>query len=450
MKKLLLTLYLLLGMAIFANDAAIKKALVKVYASHQLFNYEAPWQYGQSFNSTATGFIVEGNKIITNAHAVLNAKFLQVRKEGDSKKYKASLKLGTLPQIQDNVTVYGYPLGGDKLSTTQGIVSRMEHNAYTLTNKRFLIGQTDAAINSGNSGGPVISKNKVAGVAFAGLSSADNIGYFIPVTILEHFLDDVKDGNYDGAPVLGVEWSKLESPSHRKMLGLENNSQGVLIKKIFKNSPFEGVLKPNDVLLKLDNSPIEYDGTVEFRKNEKTDFGYVNQQKKYGDSLSYEIVRDKKKQNGQVKLNSKNVKYSVVKNVTLETAPSYLVYGGLLFEPLTNNYMGVTQGALNSVYEKEESFKDYSELAVLVRVLPFDVNLGYSDMGNLIITKVNGQKYKDFKDFVKKVQAVNSEFIVFETDRGEEIVLDVKQVQTEKAELMRNYNITSDMSDDVK
>lgn len=476
MKKLLLTLYLLLGMAIFANDAAIKKALVKVYASHQLFNYEAPWQYGQSFNSTATGFIVEGNKIITNAHAVLNAKFLQVRKEGDSKKYKAtvkfisedydlafvevedktffnrtsSLKLGTLPQIQDNVTVYGYPLGGDKLSTTQGIVSRMEHNAYTLTNKRFLIGQTDAAINSGNSGGPVISKNKVAGVAFAGLTSADNIGYFIPVTILEHFLDDVKDGNYDGAPVLGIEWSKLESPSHRKMLGLENNSQGVLIKKIFKNSPFEGVLKPNDVLLKLDNSPIEYDGTVEFRKNEKTDFGYVNQQKKYGDSLSYEIVRDKKKQNGQVKLNSKNVKYSVVKNVTLETAPSYLVYGGLLFEPLTNNYMGVTQGALNSVYEKEESFKDYSELAVLVRVLPFDVNLGYSDMGNLIITKVNGQKYKDFKDFVKKVQAVNSEFIVFETDRGEEIVLDVKQVQAEKAELMRNYNITSDMSDDVK
>ena len=198
------------------------------------------------------------------------------------------------------------------------------------------------------------------------------------------------------------------------------------------------------------NSPIEYDGTVEFRKNEKTDFGYVNQQKKYGDSLSYEIVRDKKKQNGQVKLNSKNVKYSVVKNVTLETAPSYLVYGGLLFEPLTNNYMGVTQGALNSVYEKEESFKDYSELAVLVRVLPFDVNLGYSDMGNLIITKVNGQKYKDFKNFVKKVQAVNSEFIVFETDRGEEIVLDVKQVQAEKAELMRNYNITSDMSDDVK
>ena len=317
MKKLLFTLYLLLSVMMFANDATIKKALVKVYASHQLFNYASPWQYGQSFNSTATGFIIDGNKIITNAHAVLNSKFLQIRKEGDSKKYKAtvkfvsedydlalidvedksffsgtsSLKLGSLPEVQDNVTVYGYPLGGDKLSTTQGIVSRMEHNTYTLTNKRFLIGQTDAAINSGNSGGPVISKNKVVGVAFAGLTSADNIGYFIPVNILYHFLDDIKDGNYEGAPGLGLQWSKLESPSHRRMLGLEKNSQGILIKKIFKGSPFEGALKENDVLLKLDNKPIEYDGTIEFRKNEKTDFAYVNQQKKHGDTITYEIVR---------------------------------------------------------------------------------------------------------------------------------------------------------------
>jgi len=476
MKKLLFTLYLLLSVMMFANDATIKKALVKVYASHQLFNYASPWQYGQSFNSTATGFIIDGNKIITNAHAVLNSKFLQIRKEGDSKKYKAivkfvsedydlalidvedksffsgtsSLKLGSLPEVQDNVTVYGYPLGGDKLSTTQGIVSRMEHNTYTLTNKRFLIGQTDAAINSGNSGGPVISKNKVVGVAFAGLTSADNIGYFIPVNILYHFLDDIKDGNYEGAPGLGLQWSKLESPSHRRMLGLEKNSQGILIKKIFKGSPFEGALKVNDVLLKLDNKPIEYDGTIEFRKNEKTDFAYVNQQKKHGDTITYEIVRDKKKQTGQVKLNSKNIKYSIVKDVTLETAPSYLVYGGLLFEPLTNNYMTVTQGVLASVYEKEDKFKDYSELAVLVRVLPFDVNLGYTDIENVVIIKVNGQKYKDFKDFVKKVESVKSEFIIFETDKGEEIVLDVKQVQAEKAELMRNYNITSDMSDDVK
>ena len=463
-------------MTIFSEDVAVKKALVKVYTSHQLFDYLSPWQYGKSANSTATGFIIDGERIITNAHAVLNSKFLQVRKEGDSKKYKAvvkftseeydlalveiedksffngtvPLKLGTLPEIQEKLTVYGYPLGGDKLSTTQGIVSRMEHNTYTLTNRKFLIGQTDAAINSGNSGGPVVSKGKVAGVAFAGLNSADNIGYFIPVNILNNFLEDIKDGKYDGAPFLGIDWSELESPSHRRMLGIEDKTGGILIKKVYKNSPFEGVLQKNDVLMKLDNYPIEYDGTVEFRKNEKTDFIYVNQQKKYGDSLNYEIIRDKKTKTGQVKLNKKDIEYTVVTEVTIETPPSYMVYGGLLFEPLTSNYMAGVVEKLGSVYDKEELYKDYKQLVVLVRVLPFDVNLGYTDAEHEIIVKVNGEKYKDFKDFAQKVKNVKSGFIVFENDKGDEIVLDVKEVAEQKEELLQNYNISSDMSDDIR
>ena len=463
-------------MIVFSEDVAVKKALVKVYTSHQLFDYLSPWQYGQSANSTATGFIIDGERIITNAHAVLNSKFLQVRKEGDSKKYKAvvkftseeydlalveiedksffkgtvPLKLGTLPEIQEKLTVYGYPLGGDKLSTTQGIVSRMEHNTYTLTNRKFLIGQTDAAINSGNSGGPVVSKGNVVGVAFAGLNSADNIGYFIPVNILNNFLEDIKDGKYDGSPLLGLEWLELESPSHRRMLGIEDKTGGILIKKVFKNSPFEGVLQKNDVLMKLDNYPIEYDGTIEFRKNEKTDFSYVNQQKKYGDNLSYEIIRDKKTKTGQVKLEKKDIKYTVVTEVTIETPPSYMVYGGLLFEPLTSNYMAGVIEKLGSVYDREELYKDYKELVVLVRVLPFDVNLGYTDAVNQIIVKVNGEKYKDFKDFAQKVKNVKSGFIIFENDNGDEIVLDVKEVEEQREALMQNYNISSDMSDDIK
>lgn len=476
MKKLLIIINLLICMTIFSEDMSVKKALVKVYTSHQLFDYLSPWQYGQSANSTATGFIIDGERIITNAHAVLNSKFLQVRKEGDSKKYKAvvkftseeydlalveiedksffngtvPLKLGTLPEIQEKLTVYGYPLGGDKLSTTQGIVSRMEHNTYTLTNRKFLIGQTDAAINSGNSGGPVVSKGKVVGVAFAGLNSADNIGYFIPINILNNFLEDIKDGKYDGPPLLGVEWLELESPSHRRMLGIEDKTGGILIKKVFKNSPFEGVLQKNDVLMKLDNYPIEYDGTIEFRKNEKTDFSYVNQQKKYGDNLSYEIIRDKKIKTGQVKLNKKDIEYTVVTDVTIETPPSYMVYGGLLFEPLTSNYMAGVVEKLGSVYDKEELYKDYKQLVVLVRVLPFDVNLGYTDAEHEIIVKVNGEKYKDFKDFAQKVKNVKSGFIVFENDNGDEIVLDVKEVEEQREALMQNYNISSDMSDDIK
>ena len=358
--------------------------------------------------------------------------------------------MGSLPAIKERVAVYGYPLGGDKLSTTQGIVSRMEHSYYTLTDTKFLIGQTDAAINSGNSGGPVISKGKVVGVAFAGLSTADNIGYFIPVNILVNFLEDIKDGAYDGPPSLGIGWTELESKSHRKMLGVENLNGGILVNKIYKNSPFEGILEKNDVLMKLDNYNIDYDGMIEFRKNEKTDFTYVNQQMNYGDTLNYEIIRNKKLKTGQVKLEKKNTVYSIITEERIETPPSYLIYGGLLFEPLTSNYMTVAIEDLFLVYGKEENYKEYDQLVVLVRVLPFDVNLGYSDVVNEVILKVNGEKYKDFKDFAQKVKNVKTEFIVFENDKGHEIVLDVKEVEEQKEELLGNYNITSEMSDDIK
>lgn len=462
---------------VYSNDIKIKKALVKIYTSHQGYNYNSPWQDGMSYNSTATGFIIEGNKIITNAHAVLNSKYLQIRKEGDSKKYKAnvkfisedydlalvevednrfyenteSLKLGELSQLEDKVTVYGYPLGGDKLSTTQGIVSRIEHNSYTLTTKEYLIGQTDAAINRGNSGGPVINDNKVVGVAFSGLTEADNIAYFIPVNILKHFLDDIKDNNYDGAPEIGVLWSIFESVAHRKMLGLEDDSKGVLILKTFKNSPFENILKKNDVLLKLDNYEIEYDGSVEFRKNEKTDLAYVYQQKKYGDDLSYEILRDKKIIKGSVKLNNKDVVTSVIKSTKLEDAPSYLVYGGLIFEPLTDRYLIADENDnLISVYSREKLYENYEELVILVRVLPFDINLGYGNLEDLVITKVNGENYKNFKEFVNKVVNSEGDYITFETEVGFEIVLDRKEVELQKEILMLNYNVTSEMSEDIK
>ena len=90
------------------------------------------------------------------------------------------------------------------------------------------------------------------------------------------------------------------------------------------------------------------------------------------------------------------------------------------------------------------------KLAILTSVLPFDVNLGYSEQENVIILKINGEKYKNFKDFVQKLRKVNSEFVILETENGDEIVLDRAKVEAQKEDLMRNYNVTSEMSDDVR
>ena len=161
---------------------------------------------------------------MTNAHVVADHTFIQVRKESSPEKYVARvesighdcdlavlavddpnffkditpLEFGDLPQLQDSVVVIGFPLGGDKISITEGVVSRVEIVPYVRSAKKLLAVQIDAAINPGNSGGPVIRQGKIVGIAMQAITSSQNIGYMIPMPVITHFLDDLKDKEYAG------------------------------------------------------------------------------------------------------------------------------------------------------------------------------------------------------------------------------------------------------------
>ncbi|PPR86116.1 hypothetical protein GOBAR_AA34573 [Gossypium barbadense] len=112
------------------------------------------------------------------------------------------LHLGHLPRLQDAVTVVGYPLGGDTISVTKGVVSRIEVTSYAHGSSDLLGIQIDAAINPGNSGGPAFNEQgECIGVAFQVYRSeeAENIGYVIPTTVVSHFLNDYeRNGKYTG------------------------------------------------------------------------------------------------------------------------------------------------------------------------------------------------------------------------------------------------------------
>ncbi|RRT55532.1 hypothetical protein B296_00045116 [Ensete ventricosum] len=130
------------------------------------------------------------------------------------------VEFGSLPALQDAVTVVGYPIGGDTISVTSGVVSRMEILSYVHGSTELLglqvwklkLGlvflskaspfQIDAAINSGNSGGPAFNdKGKCVGIAFQSLKHEDveNIGYVIPTPVIMHFINDYeKSGEYTG------------------------------------------------------------------------------------------------------------------------------------------------------------------------------------------------------------------------------------------------------------
>ena len=138
----------------------------------------------------------------------------------------------------------GYPAGGEQISYTRGVVSRIEMQNYVhIGNKAFLSVQTDAAINPGNSGGPVFQDDKVVGVAFMGIPGLEATGFFIPPSVIDHFLKDIEDDKYEGFPKAGVRIVSLQNPAYRKFLGLPPTGDGARIDSLAAYTEKDGLLK---------------------------------------------------------------------------------------------------------------------------------------------------------------------------------------------------------------
>src|SRR5438876_8882413 len=72
--------------------AEIKKSVVRISVTMQEANYKVPWMPGSIGGGVGAGFVIDGERIMTNAHVVSNARFLSVEKEDDPKKYIARVE----------------------------------------------------------------------------------------------------------------------------------------------------------------------------------------------------------------------------------------------------------------------------------------------------------------------------------------------------------------------
>jgi S1-C subfamily serine protease len=477
--KLLLTLLLstVLLSAQTEQDDISKQAIVKIYTTAKIPNYLSPWSSSMR-SSTGSGAIIDGEFILTNAHVVANQAFLEVERYGQRKRYIAKvfavshqadlallkveekaffsgikpLTFGELPEVEQKIVVYGYPMGGSTLSATIGVVSRVEHHTYAHSGETFLAVQVDAAVNPGNSGGPALSDGKIVGVVMQMISKSQNIGYLVPASMVQHFIDDMKDGNYDGFGELGIGTQKLENPALRRYYGLNDNISGKLIDKIVYNSSLKGVLKEGDILTAIDGYNIENDGTVAFRKHEYTDYNYYVDRYQMGDSLILDIIRDKKPMQVKATLKNQADDMFLVKTTRYDTMPTYFIYGGYVFSPLTRNLIRSTNSNrmklsnLAMQWQKEER----NEVVVLLKVLASDMSRGDNYFGMWAIDKVNGESFKNFKEFYEKMEEVKDDYIVLEDKNGVKVIIDKKEAQVKQSEILKRYNIEFGKSIDLR
>jgi S1-C subfamily serine protease len=479
-----LVLAFLLGRPLPARSdraAEPRDAVVKVYATRLLPQNGAPWRPGSPSAVSGSGFVIEGQRILTNAHVVSNATFVQVRRYGDSEKATARvlhvsdeadlallaadeasffdritpLEMGVLPELRQEVMVVGFPVGGDTLSVTRGVVSRIEHQTYVHSHLSLLAGQIDSAVNPGNSGGPVIANGQVVGVTMQSYDAADNIAYMVPAPVVKRFLDDVADGSYDGVPQVGLRWQRLEATDLRRRYGLPSSGGGVLVLETAAGTEASRVLRPGDVLLSIAGQPIGADGTVEFRQNERTVFDLLLQQGQVGDRVRVELVRDGRLQEAELGLERPLGGERLVPGPAGGDPPSYFIYGGLAFCSLTMSYLQAWREwwktapkHLLTLRERFPSFEGERRV-VLCGILPASVNAGYQGMEESLIVEADGQPVRNLRHLVEIIESKQSGLLLLETHCGEQIALDRERARREGPRILALYQVVADRSDDL-
>jgi len=459
-----------------AQPSEIRRSVARISNTAQEPNYRIPWLPGSQGGGSGTGWVVGENRLMTNAHVVSNAKFMTVEKEGDPRKYIAQvehvahdcdlalirvedaaffkgtkpLEVGGIPELESTVSVFGYPIGGDRLSVTQGVVSRIDFRPYThSTVDSHLTIQIDAAINPGNSGGPVIQNGKVVGVAFQGYSGdvAQNVGYMIPTPVIQHFLHDIKDGKYDRYVDLAVGTFPLFNPAQRKALGLPDDDRGVMVSSVLAAGSSAKALKVGDVILSVDGHPVASDGMVEL-EGERVQMAEIAERKYVGDSVKIEIIRDRKPQ-------TVNVKFETAFPFTMnanqyEKLPEYVLFGGLIFQPLTRNLMNAYQFQNPRVdyyfdyFIQREVYKKHPEVVVLSGILNDPLNTYFGDFREGIVEKVNGAEIKTLKDLAAALAKAADYYVIDFVGAGRPLVLERAAVEAARERIKARYNVTEE------
>jgi S1-C subfamily serine protease len=438
----------------------IENAVVKVFSTLRGPDPFKPWGKAAPQDVTGSGVVIEGKRILTNAHVVGYASQVQVQANQAGDKVAATvvavgrgidlaiLKLddesffdshapvaraSLLPDVRDAVFAYGYPTGGNSLSITKGIVSRIEFVPYAFGSAGLRI-QIDAAINPGNSGGPVIAGDKMVGLAFAGAANAQNIGYIIPNEEVELFLQDVADGSYDGKASIFDDLQTLENPALRAYLKLDKSVEGAVVQRPAQSDPGYP-LREWDVITRIGQYPIDNQGMVKLGANLRVRFQYRVQQLARDGKVPLTIVRGGKQM--AIQLPVGRAQKLLIPDLD-GGYPSYFIYGPIVFSRASPEFLSAIVSNANLMNalafnasplitrlgERPDASRE--ELVVVSSpFFPHKLVAGYGNRFGSVIYSINKAPVRSLRHLVALLRDLKDDLVVIHFDQraGETMVL---------------------------
>lgn len=432
-----------------------------------------PWRTEME-ESSGSGVVVPGRRILTNAHVASGATHLTVRKQSSDDPYPAHVEFidndcdlalltvedesffddieplpwGGSPRVRMRVVVAGFPKGGEEISFTEGIVSRVELQTYVLSLRELPAAQIDAAINSGNSGGPVldVETEELVGIAFQAMEDGDDIGYIIPMEIVEHFFADCEDGRVDGFGAAGFRCQTLENPDMRRYLEMEPGEMGVRISYV---SPWleTNSVRVGDVLMAVDGVAVSDMGKVRLGDGVARNWREILYGKQVGESITYDILRGGERLTVTNRVSRDQVR---VRPWLAGDRPDYFIFGGLVFTTLTMDYYSSLRTAPAGSFDAPRHEQD--DIVMLSAVLNDTVNMGIRSTGWPVV-KVGGQDVGTLRELAERLDGWKEPWIEIEllaTLQNEDVplwmVLDTEKARAAMPGILDRYRVPADRS----
>jgi S1-C subfamily serine protease len=470
------------------QDRTIENSVVKVFSTVRRPDLFKPWTKQAPSDISGSGVVIEGKRILTNAHVVLYASQIQVQANQAGDKVSATveavapgidlavLKLddesffdshpalpraSALPQIKDAVLVYGFPEGGTNLSITKGIVSRIDFTPYNFPVSGLRV-QIDAAINPGNSGGPALVGDKMIGLAFSHLTTAQNIGYIIPCEEIDLFLKDIADGHYDGKPAMFDEFQTLENAALRPFLKLDHSVKGIVVNEPFRTDP-SYPLKKWDVITKMGNTPVDDQGMVKLGDDLRVSFKYLVQKIAKDGKVSLTVVRAGKEIAVELPVAPD---YPRLIPSLHGDYPPFFLYGPVVFSVATQEFISDLTAFENGSWSNLASIKSFplmtrrgdkpafdDERLVIIpaSLFPHKLSKGYSSPVTKVVKTVNGIPIKNLNHLVEILRDSKDEFITidFAGHGGETLVFPRAEMAAATDEILTDNDIRTQGSADT-
>lgn len=476
------------------------ESIIRVESCIKFYNPWKPIMPPEYINGTGSGFVIENRGelyIVTNYHVVENAMNMMVRLSNDRRSYQAELyamcpqndmallrvkskefkelakpvQLGSMPHVQDNVTVVGYPIGGEHLSITEGPVSRITVATYEQSQVDGLQIQVQAPINAGNSGGPVVRNGKVVGIAFQTHAGEHVQGthYVIPPPIIKQFFKDAFDNppgpdkKVKGAPTISCDLEPLDSAVKKRHHGIPESYNGVKVNSVDPLSSAYGILKENDIIISINGYKLNIDGLLNIPGiGEDLDLNVPWSLQQVGDVTTLEVLRrrdlDKKliKKQLEITLKERPGQTKILGEYEYGEAPEYYVYAGYLFTTGNLNFfvhadeMGRSAKAssLQSIIDGKNRMAEMpatrpgQRFIVMSRLFQTRHN-HVVDVHDAVVKFINGQEIWSINDAINAIESCKTDTIEIELWGNKEKVVIEK---CDNSKFLENAEIPFDRS----